>query len=69
MTSLSSSPRPLAQCAVVVSPKDNVAVVKTGLAAGDLVVFPDGTRLAISAFGNLRILSPNAMLSYTLMCG
>ncbi|HZN38216.1 MAG TPA: hypothetical protein VFD82_05395, partial [Planctomycetota bacterium] len=42
MTSVSSSLRPLAQCAVVVSPKDNVAVVKTGLAAGDAVTFLDG---------------------------
>lgn len=48
MTSLSSSPRPLAQCAVVVSPKDNVAVVKTGLAAGDVVALPDGRSLPIT---------------------
>jgi altronate hydrolase len=48
MTSLSSSPRPLAQCAVVVSSKDNVAVVKTGLQAGDVVTFPEGRTLAIT---------------------
>lgn len=48
MTSLSSSPRPLAQCAVVVSSKDNVAVVKTGLAKGDVVTFPDGRALPIT---------------------
>ncbi len=48
MTSLSSSPRPLSQCAVVVSPADNVAVVKTGLAAGDVVLFPDGRSLSIT---------------------
>lgn len=47
MTSLSLSPRPLAQCAVVVSGKDNVAVVKTGLRAGDVVTFPDGRTLSI----------------------
>ena len=47
MTSLSSSPRPLAQVAVVVAAKDNVAVVKTGLTAGDVVAFPDGRSLAI----------------------
>ena len=35
--------RPLAQCAVVVSPADNVAVVKYGLAAGDRVAL-DGER-------------------------
>ncbi|MFY9340892.1 MAG: altronate dehydratase family protein [Planctomycetota bacterium] len=48
MTSVSSSPRPLAQCAVVVSAKDNVAVVKTGLQQGDAVTFPDGRTLAIT---------------------
>lgn len=48
MTSLSSSPRPLAQVAVVVSAADNVAVVKTALAAGDVVTFPDGRALAIT---------------------
>lgn len=47
MTSVSSQPRPLAQCAVVVSPQDNVAVVKTGLQAGDVVAMPDGRNLAI----------------------
>ena len=48
MTSLSSSPRPLTQCAVVVSVKDNVAIVKTGLVAGDLVAFSDGSKLVIT---------------------
>ena len=48
MTSLSSSPRPLTQCAVVVSAKDNVAIVKTGLVAGDLVAFSDGSKLVIT---------------------
>ena len=27
------------------------------------------TRFSISALANFRILRPNAMLSYTLMCG
>ncbi len=48
MPSLSSSPRPLAQCAIVVSPHDNVAVVKQQLAAGDVVAFPDGRTLPIT---------------------
>lgn len=48
MPSLSSSPRPLAQCAIVVSPHDNVAVVKQRLAAGDVVAFPDGRTLPIT---------------------
>lgn len=43
-----TSPRPLAQCAVVVSAKDNVAIVKTALAAGDVVAFPDGRTLPIT---------------------
>jgi altronate dehydratase len=48
MASLSSSPRPLAQCAIVVSPLDNVAVVKTPLVAGDTISLPDGRTLAIT---------------------
>ena len=47
MSSLPSSPRPLAQCAVVVSDQDNVAIVKTGLVAGDVVAFPDGATVTI----------------------
>ena len=47
MSSLSSSSRPLAQCAVIVSAKDNVAVVKNGLAAGDVVTFPDGSAVTL----------------------
>lgn len=48
MPPVSSAPRPLAQCAVVVSAADNVAVVKQALAAGDVVVFPDGSMLPIT---------------------
>lgn len=47
MTSL-SSPRPLSQCAVVVSAADNVAIVKNGLAADDQVAFPDGRSLRLT---------------------
>jgi altronate dehydratase len=47
MTSLSSK-LPLAQCAVQVSPRDNVAVVKNGLAGGELVTFPDGRTVTVT---------------------
>jgi altronate dehydratase len=47
MSSPSSAARPLAESAVVVSPRDNVAVVKRALAPGDVVMFPDGAELEL----------------------
>ncbi len=40
--------RPLSDCAVVVSPRDNVAVVKSPLAAGDVVALPEARELTLS---------------------
>ena len=43
-----SSPLALAQCAVQVHPADNVAVVKTGLAAGTEVTLPEGRTVTLT---------------------
>lgn len=43
------TPRPLAECAVVVSPQDNVAVVKYGLSRGDIIQFDESTALTLSS--------------------
>ena len=49
MAPKSASPaRKLSDCAVVVSPEDNVAVVKSGLTTGDSVALDGGPALAIS---------------------
>lgn len=41
-------PRPLQQCAIVVSPEDNVAVSKLELSAGDSVAMPNGQLIEIT---------------------
>src|SRR6185436_17210400 len=47
MSTRSAAPRPLAECAVVVSPKDNVAVVKSALAPGERVALDAARELEI----------------------
>ncbi len=42
-----SSARPLRDCAIIVHPADNVAVVKDLLASGDVVALPSGERIVI----------------------
>lgn len=44
----SAPARPLAACAVIVSPRDNVAVVKLELMQGDAVLLPDGREVEIT---------------------
>lgn len=48
MPSRSAPPRPLSECALVVSPRDNVAIVKLQVEAGDVVTLSDGRALAIT---------------------
>jgi len=48
MTSPTRESLALKDCAVVVAPEDNVAVVKSGLTSGDLVEMPDGRVLDIT---------------------
>lgn len=42
-------PRPLSDCAVIVSSQDNVAIVKYGLSRGDRIELPDGRVLTLSS--------------------
>ena len=48
MSTASSSARPLSECAVVVSPRDNVAVVKSALVAGEVVRLVEGRELVLT---------------------
>lgn len=47
MVPTSSAALPLSECAVLVSPRDNVAVVKRALAGGERVTLADGAELAL----------------------
>lgn len=49
MATRSAGPRPLSDCAVIVSPRDNVAVVKSALVGGEVVALDAGRELALTA--------------------